>query len=122
MQAFLAQVKPVQLEVEWRALIEAVLKLAHLDRHALRIGGRADIFEVMLRLARDYGLALRVSGRSRIEYVQRQGLPTNDYDFSDSYQLAPANIAARYAQLLREYPVGLWAQVSQSVMERRKHS
>jgi hypothetical protein len=56
------------LETEFRAQIETVLvaglKPTHLDWHSLRIGGRADIFAVMLRLAREYSLALRVAGPS----------------------------------------------------------
>jgi len=115
MPEFLAQVRLDQLEMEFRAQIEAVLaaglKPTHLDWHALRIGGRADIFDVMLRLAREYGLALRVAGRSCIEKVQSQGFPTNDYDFLDSYLLDPVDKSASYEQLLRELPVGLseWA-------------
>jgi predicted glycoside hydrolase/deacetylase ChbG (UPF0249 family) len=100
-----------QLEVEFRSQIEAVLsggfKPAHLDWHALRIGGRTDIFDLMIRLAKEYGLALRVMGRELIEKVQSQGLPANDYDFLDSYLLDPVNKSARYAQLLRELPTGL---------------
>jgi predicted glycoside hydrolase/deacetylase ChbG (UPF0249 family) len=115
MPTFLAQVKLDQLELEWRAQIEAVLsaglKPTHVDWHVLRIGGRADVFDVLLRLAREYGLALRVAGRSRIENVQSQDFPTNDYDFLDSYLLDPVDKAARYVQLLRELPAGLseWA-------------
>jgi len=115
MPNFLAQVRLDQLEIEWRAQIEAVLAAGltptHLDWHALRIGGRADLFDVMLRLAREYGLALRVAGRAWIEKVQRQGLPSNDYDFLDSYHLDPIDKSARYEQLLRELPAGLseWA-------------
>jgi hypothetical protein len=115
MPEFLAQVRLDQLEMEFRAQIEAVLaaglKPTHLDWHSLRIGGRADIFDVMLRLAREYGVALRVAGRSWIEKVQSQGFPTNDYDFLDSYLLDPADKSARYEQMLRELPAGLseWA-------------
>jgi len=115
MPEFLAQVSLDQLEMEFRKQIEVVLaaglKPAHLDWHCLRIGGRADILELMLRLAREYGLALRVAGRSWIEKVQSQGLPTNDHDFLDSYLLDPVTKAAHYAELLRELPVGLseWA-------------
>lgn len=115
MPEFLAQVSLDQLEMEFRAQIEVVLaaglKPTHLDWHALRIGGREDILDVMLRLAREYGLAFRVAGRSWIEKVQSQGLPTNDYDFLDSYLLDPVNKAARYAQMLHELPAGLseWA-------------
>jgi len=115
MQKFLAQVRLDELEQEFQAQIETVLaaglKPTHLDWHALRIGGRDDIFEVMLKLAREYGLALRVAGQSCIEKVQSQGLPSNDYDFLDSYLLDTADKSARYMQLLRELPAGLseWA-------------
>ncbi len=115
MPEFLAQVRLDQLEMEFRAQIEAVraarLKPTHLDWHCLRISSREDILELMLRLAREYGLALRVAGRSWIEKVQSQGLPTNDYDFLDSYLLDPVTKAARFAELLRELPAGLseWA-------------
>jgi predicted glycoside hydrolase/deacetylase ChbG (UPF0249 family) len=92
-------------------VLTAGLQPTHLDWHALRIGGRADIFEVMLKLAREYGLALRVAGQSWIEKVQCQGLPVNDYDFLDSYLLDPVKKATRYAELLHELPAGLneWA-------------
>jgi predicted glycoside hydrolase/deacetylase ChbG (UPF0249 family) len=115
MQAFLSQVKLDQMEVEFRAQIEAVLaagfKPTHLDWHSLRIGGRTEIFDLMIRLAREYGLALRVLGRSLIENLHSQGLPTIDYDFLDSYLMDPATKTARYTQLLRELPTGLseWA-------------
>lgn len=115
MPEFLAQVRLDQLAMEFRAQIETVLaaglKPTHLDWHALRIGSREDIFDAMLRLAREYGLALRVAGRSRIEKVQSQGLPTNDYDFLDSYLLDPDNKSVRLGQMLRALPTGLseWA-------------
>lgn len=115
MPEFLAQVKLDELEMEFRAQIEIVLaaglRPTHLDWHCLRIGHSPHIFELMLGLAREYGLALRVTGRTWIEKLQSQGLPTNDYDFLDSYSLDPAGKAAHYAELLRELPAGLseWA-------------
>jgi predicted glycoside hydrolase/deacetylase ChbG (UPF0249 family) len=115
MPELLAQVRLDELEMEFRAQIEVVLaaglRPSHLDWHCLRIGDRADIFDLMLGLAREYGLALRVAGRSRIEKLQSQGFPTNDHDFLDSYLLDPADKATRYAQLLRDLPSGLseWA-------------
>lgn len=115
MPQFLAGVRLEELELEFRAQIEAALaaglRPTHLDWHCLRLGGRDDIFEVMLGLARDYGLALRVAGRNRIEKVQGLGLPCNDHDFLDSYLLDPATKAARYEELLRRLPAGLseWA-------------
>jgi predicted glycoside hydrolase/deacetylase ChbG (UPF0249 family) len=115
MTEFLAQVSLKELEMEFRAQIDSVLaeglQPTHLDWHCLRIGSRGDIFGLMLGLAREYGLALRVAGRSWIEQLQRQGLPTNDHDFLDSYGLDPDTKAARYVQLLRELPAGLteWA-------------
>jgi predicted glycoside hydrolase/deacetylase ChbG (UPF0249 family) len=115
MPEFMARVRLDQLEIEFRAQIEAVLAAglepAHLDWHSLRIRDRADIFAVMFRLAREYGLALRVAGRSSIEKLQSLGLPTHDHDVLDSYLLDPANKAARCAEMLRELPIGLseWA-------------
>jgi predicted glycoside hydrolase/deacetylase ChbG (UPF0249 family) len=115
MPEFLAQVRLDELEMEFRAQIEAVLmaelKPTHLDWHALRLSGRLDILELMLALAKEYGLALRVMGQSWIEKVQSQGLPTNDYDFLDSYLLEPDDKLAGFKRLLRELPSGLseWA-------------
>jgi predicted glycoside hydrolase/deacetylase ChbG (UPF0249 family) len=65
----------------------------------------------MFKLAREYGLALRVRERPLIEKVQRQGLPANDYDFLDSYGLGVAGKLALYTRLLRDLPAGLneWA-------------
>ena len=115
MPVLLAQAKPDELEMEFRAQIEAVLaaglKPTHLDWHALRFGDRTDIFDLMVGLAKEYGLAQRVIGRPAIEKLQSQGLPTSDYDFLDSYLLDPGDKAARYVQLLRDLPAGLseWA-------------
>jgi predicted glycoside hydrolase/deacetylase ChbG (UPF0249 family) len=115
MPQFLAQVKLDQLEAEFRAQIETVLETGlsptHLDWHALRIAGRIDIFDLMFELAKEYGLALRVAGRSSSEKLQSQGYPTSDYDFVDSYLLDPVDKSKRYAQMLRDLPAGLseWA-------------
>lgn len=104
MADFLAQVRLEHLEIEFRAQIEAVLAAGltptHLDWHSLRIGDRTDIADVMVGLAKDYGLAVRVVGRPAIENVQAQGLPTNDHDFLDSSTLGLGDKAARFAQLL----------------------
>jgi predicted glycoside hydrolase/deacetylase ChbG (UPF0249 family) len=115
MPKFLAQVQLDQLDMEFRAQIESVLAAGlqptHLDWHSLRIGGRQDIADLMFRLAREYGLALRVGRGSSIEKVQSKNLPASDYDFLDSYLLDPVDKSARFAQLLRELPAGLseWA-------------
>ncbi len=104
-----------ELEVEFKAQIETVLssglKPTHLDWHALRFGDRTDILDLMIRLAKEYGLAQRVIGQPFIEKLQSQGLPTIDYDFLDSSGIDPGSKPARYAQLLRELPAGLseWA-------------
>jgi predicted glycoside hydrolase/deacetylase ChbG (UPF0249 family) len=92
-------------------VLAAGLHPTHLDWHSLRISSRADIFDVMFRLAREYGLALRVFTRPIIEKLQSQGFPTNDHDVLDSYLMALATKAARYAELLHELPAGLseWA-------------
>jgi hypothetical protein len=65
----------------------------------------------MFRLAREYGMAFRVTGRDNIQKVQYQGLPCSDYDLLDSYTLDPVNKPERYVRMLHELPPGLseWA-------------
>lgn len=115
MQHFLGQADLGQLEMEFRAQIEAVLAFGlrptHLDWHCLRLDGWDAVSEVMLGLAREYGLALRVVVRSQIARVQSLGLPANDSGFLDSYQLDPATKQAHLVELLRRLPPGLtdWA-------------
>lgn len=110
----LAQFSLEEVEIEFRAQIERVLgeglHPTHLDWHCLPAGGRPDIFDLTLSLAREYGLAVRIDP-SDAERLQRTGLPTNDHGILDSYRLAPEEKAARYAQMLRELPAGLseWA-------------
>jgi chitin disaccharide deacetylase len=112
---FLAQAKLDEVEVEFRAQINAVLaahlKPTHLDWHCLPDGGRADIFDMTLALAKENGLALRVHARPLAEKWQRAGLPTSDHNMLDSYALSTVDKSACYAQLLRELPAGLseWA-------------
>lgn len=111
----LAQAELHEVEVEFRTQIEAVLtaglKPTHLDWHCLHNGGRADILEMTIELAKEYGLALRVYDLSMIEKLQSQGLPTDDHDLLDSYDLDTMDKSARYVQMLRELPMGLseWA-------------
>lgn len=112
---FLSQVKLAELEREYRAQIERVLetglKPTHLDSHCGIHTRREETFEMTMGLAREYGLALRVSGRSFIETLQQQGYPTNDHELMDSYDLPIVDKSARYAQMLRTLPPGLteWA-------------
>ena len=104
-----------ELEVEFRAQIEAVLaadlRPTHLDWHCLYNGGRADVFDMTFGLAKEYGLALRVDSQPFIDQVQRRGLPTADHDLLDSFALDVEGKSARYAAMLRAQPVGLteWA-------------
>lgn len=115
MSEMLDRAKPDELEVEFRAQIEAVLaaglRPTHLDWHCLYSGGRADIFEMTLGLANEYGLALRVDSQPFIDQVQGRGLPTADHNLLDSFSLDLDDKSARYAELLRALPVGLteWA-------------
>jgi predicted glycoside hydrolase/deacetylase ChbG (UPF0249 family) len=104
-----------QMELEFRAQIQTVLasglKPDHLDWHAIRLDKRAEIFDMMFRLAREYGMAFRIPGQPYIQQVQHQGLPCNDYDLLDSYLLDPIEKLARYIRMLHELPAGLseWA-------------
>jgi chitin disaccharide deacetylase len=115
MARFLAQARLDEVEREFRTQIETVLAAnlqpTHLDWHCLHNGGRDDIFDMTLGLAKEYGLALRVAGHPFSARLQGRGLPTNDYDLLDSFRLPLPGKSARYAQLLRELPPGLseWA-------------
>lgn len=103
------------LETEFRAQIQAVLaaglRPGHLDWHCLADGGRPDIFELTLRLAREYRLAIRVHDQALAAPLRAAGLPVNDHAVLDSYRLDPAGKTARYLRLLTELPAGLteWA-------------
>jgi hypothetical protein len=115
MAELLAQASLEEMELEFRAQIEAVLaaglKPTHLDWHSLRINGRMEFFELMFRLAREYSLALRASNQAFSARIQEVGLPANDHDLLDSYHLDPATKPAHYAQLIHNLPAGLseWA-------------
>ena len=102
-----------ELEVEFRAQIEAVLaadlRPTHLDWHCLLNGGRPDAFDMTLELAKEYGLALRVDSQPFIDRVRRRGLPTADHGLLDSFGLNLEGKSARYAELLRGLSVGLTA-------------
>jgi len=111
----LAQARLDEVELEFRAQVDAVvdagLTPTHLDWHCLADGGRDDILDLTVALADEYGLAMRVwlePGRQRL---RRRGLPVVDHEFLDSFGLDIDGKSARYAELLRDLPVGLseWA-------------
>ena len=112
---FLAQVNLAELELEFRAQIEAILsaglKPTHMDSHCLINTRREDIFDMTAGLAQEYGLAMRVTNRPLIDKLQRQGYPTNDDDLLDSYRVETRDKPDYYFRALRELPPGLteWA-------------
>lgn len=109
----LAGAKLDEVEREFRAQIDAVVGAGpaptHLDWHCIADGGRADIFELTVALAAEYGLAVRV-WLERDE-LRSRGLPVIDHDFLDSFGIELDGKAERYAALLRALPAGLseWA-------------
>ncbi|MEY9996910.1 putative glycoside hydrolase/deacetylase ChbG (UPF0249 family) [Streptomyces sp. V4I8] len=114
-EALLGRARPDEVELEFRAQINAVadagLTPTHLDFHCLADGGRDDILDLTVMLAAEYGLAVRVWLEPARRAMRRRGLPVTDNDFLDSFSLDLAGKAARYAQLLRDLPAGLneWA-------------
>jgi predicted glycoside hydrolase/deacetylase ChbG (UPF0249 family) len=104
-----------EVEAEFRAQIEVVLDAGltptHLDWHCLADGGRADIFDVTLMLADEYGIAVRAWLEPARRELRDRGLPVVDHDFLDSFSIERPGKAARYVQLLRDLPAGLteWA-------------
>jgi predicted glycoside hydrolase/deacetylase ChbG (UPF0249 family) len=113
--ALLAEAKHSEVERELRAQINAVvdagLAPTHLDWHCLADGGRADIRDLAIALAQEYGLAARVwldDGRRK---AREQGKPVIDNPFVDSYSITLDHKAATYERMLRNLPPGLneWA-------------
>jgi len=82
-----------------------------LDWHCLADGGRGDVTELTLRLALEYGLAMRAGGGPARDLLRRRGLPAVDHDVLDSFRLEFDGKFDRYQQLLRVLPAGLteWA-------------
>jgi hypothetical protein len=111
----LAQARLDEVELEFRAQIDAVigagLMPTHLDWHCLADGGREDIFDLTVVLAGEYGLAVRVWGEPGRRKSRLRGLPVTDNDFLDSFSLDLDGKPARYAEGVRDLPVGLteWA-------------
>ena len=112
----LARADLAEVELEFRAQIEAVLaeglKPTHLDWHCLADGGRPGISELSHALALEYGLAMRTHNRPFAGQCQGLGLPTSDHDVLDSYHMgSPSGKSAQFARLLRALPAGLteWA-------------
>ncbi|HEV7652248.1 MAG TPA: polysaccharide deacetylase family protein [Actinophytocola sp.] len=111
----LGRARTDQVEREFRAQIDAVADLglspAQLDFHCLADGGRADILDLTVALAAEYGLAVRVWLEEGRRKMRQRGLPVVDNDFLDSFALDLDGKPARYARLLRDLPAGLneWA-------------
>jgi predicted glycoside hydrolase/deacetylase ChbG (UPF0249 family) len=103
-----------ELRAQIGAVVDAGLAPTHLDWHCLGDGGRADVLDLTLSLASEYGLAVRVwldPGDPRRQRLRRRGLPVTDNGFLDSFRLDLDGKAERYAELLRALPSGLseWA-------------
>src|SRR5262249_49749786 len=83
--ALLAEAKLSDVERELRAQIGAVvdggLSPTHLDWHCLADGGRADIFDVGMALAEEYGLAARVWLDDGRRTARAHGKPVVDNAF-----------------------------------------
>ena len=111
----LARAEVKEVEIEWRAQIEMALsrglKPVQLDSHCNIHDAREDIFDMTVRLAREYGLALRVHQRSFIEKLKKLGLPAIDHPDVDSYDIPTRGKSERYRRMLRELPPGIseWA-------------
>jgi predicted glycoside hydrolase/deacetylase ChbG (UPF0249 family) len=111
----LAKARVEDVEREFRAQIGTVLTAnlgpTHLDFHCVANGGRTDIFELTVGMAREFGLAVRAYGRVNAGMCRRAGLPANDHDLLDSYDLKVEDKTARYLEMLRALPPGLteWA-------------
>jgi predicted glycoside hydrolase/deacetylase ChbG (UPF0249 family) len=104
-----------QVEIEARTQIEAVLATGlqpdHLDWHSLRMNLHQDVYDVLLSLALEYHLPLRVIGEEMGQKVRALGLPGNDREFLDSWMIPPSDKLSAFERMLHELPAGLseWA-------------
>jgi len=111
----LARARLTEVERELRAQINTVfdagLAPTHLDWHCLADGGRADIFELTMALAAEYGLAARVWLDDGIRKARERHKPVIDNPFMDSFSISPHEKAKTFARMLRDLPPGLneWA-------------
>jgi predicted glycoside hydrolase/deacetylase ChbG (UPF0249 family) len=119
-EEFVRQVDLDEIETEFRAQIEVVLaaglKPTHVDSHCHVHTRREAIFDRVLKMALDYGLAVRAHTQPIIERLRSDGLPCNDHDVLDSYHIDSPHLTKGdklycYQQLLRELAPGLseWA-------------
>ncbi|MGA7911102.1 MAG: polysaccharide deacetylase family protein [Candidatus Dormiibacterota bacterium] len=111
----LAQARLEDVERELRAQLNTVadagLTPTHLDWHCLADGGRADIFDLGLMLAEEYGLAARVWLDDGRQKVRALGKPVVDHAFLDSFTVDVDSKPETYERLLRALQPGLseWA-------------
>jgi predicted glycoside hydrolase/deacetylase ChbG (UPF0249 family) len=104
-----------ELEIEWRAQIECAYSYGlhpnQLDSHCNIHDSREDIFRMSIRLAREYGLALRVHEKDFMKVVKGIGYPVIDHPDLDSFDLPTIGKAEIYLKMLHELPEGLseWA-------------
>jgi predicted glycoside hydrolase/deacetylase ChbG (UPF0249 family) len=113
--AFLAAAKLSDVERELRAQIDAVfdarLAPTHLDWHCGPDGDRADILDLGMALATEYGLAARVSLGDGRPKARAQDKPVLDNAVLDSFTVGLPDKSATYERMLRDLPPGLseWA-------------
>jgi len=104
-----------ELETEFRAQIEAVLGLGlkptHLDSHYGPHEQRQDIFDLVVSLALEFGLAVRAGSPDLVRSLLDQGLPAAEHGVLDSGRIPHEAKATVLAARLRELPAGLseWA-------------
>jgi predicted glycoside hydrolase/deacetylase ChbG (UPF0249 family) len=114
-RALLADAKLTEVELELRAqintVVDAGLAPTHLDWHCVADGGRADILDLTMALAAEYGLAARIWLDDGRRVARERGKPVIDNAFVDSFSITLHNKADTYAQMLRHLPRGLneWA-------------
>lgn len=96
--AGLAALAPGEVEAEWRAQVERFVELAgrrptHLDSHHHSSFLSPELFGIMLRLARDYGCAIRYP-RTRVPVADVLGLPNSSSLVAHVEAFLPAMVAA----------------------------
>lgn len=108
---FFAQARHDEVEIEFRAQIERVIGLGlaptHLDSHMGAYHWDEDIFQIAKRLAREYGLTLRIGYNPRRLVLRQEGWAVVDRLWFDTYDVPLEQRKSYYEGFLEQCEPGV---------------
>ncbi|HPQ70674.1 MAG TPA: polysaccharide deacetylase family protein [bacterium] len=108
---FFAQAKHEEVEIEFRAQVERVLALGlqptHLDSHMGAYHWDEDIFQIAKRLAREFGLTMRIGYNPRRLIMRQEGWAVVDRLWFDTYDVPIGQRKSYYEGFLEQCEPGV---------------